>query len=344
MLGMLASVYISFYDFLIETNNYSTALFFFPLYFLAVFAMYPIAYRYLVCVANDRNDRIIIKIFSFMPLLATLITWAFYLPLDYESKYKFIQQNLNQLGNSSSLFFFFQIIIYSLYYIQIIIFIIIFIQIYLLNKKREKSLSRARNLFLPKWLFFVIAIFILYETIYFVLFFIEVNLQFDLITQLINLLFIIFIGILGIKHDEFVISIQLDNLFKNKISEPKEKIKKAFNEEEAKKILAEIKSLLEEEKLYLNPALKIELVAKKLHIPINSLSEIINKLEGKNFSQFINYYRIEEAKKLMLTTKSESIEDIFLQVGFYTRSTFNRAFKSITHKTPTEFLKSINQD
>ncbi len=339
MFGMLASFYISLYDFLIQTNSFATAVYFFPFYFFAVFSLYPIAYHYLVCVTNDENSRLIVKIFSYMPALVTVIAAAFYLPLSYDDKYKFIHTNLLQINEGDSFFSLFQNIIFTLYYIQFFIFIVIFIQMYFRNKERQSSKSKEYNLFLPSWLFMVIAIFILYELIYFVLFIVKVNLNFDVLVQVVDFIVIVFIGILGIKHDELIISVQLDSLLKNKVVSSGNKIK-STDDETASKILDEIKFLLEEEKLYLNPALKIEHVAKKMHIPVNALSEIINKYEEKNFSQFINYYRIDEAKRLMLNLESESIKDIFLQVGFYTRSTFNRAFKSITNQTPTEFLNS----
>ncbi len=54
--------------------------------------------------------------------------------------------------------------------------------------------------------------------------------------------------------------------------------------------------LMGTDKLYLNPQLKLETLAEKLAIPEKAISSLLNQFVGKNFNDFINEYRVEEAK------------------------------------------------
>ncbi len=95
----------------------------------------------------------------------------------------------------------------------------------------------------------------------------------------------------------------------------------------------------EEDKPYLNPYLGLLAVSEYLNISGGYLSQIVNKLRGTNFSEFMNWYRINEAKK-MLTGPSFSnytIVSIGLESGFNSKSAFYSAFKKHTGLTPSEY-------
>ncbi len=70
---------------------------------------------------------------------------------------------------------------------------------------------------------------------------------------------------------------------------------------------------------------------------------MINEKAGKTFFDLIAYYRIEEAKKMLLAGElNETIESIGYTVGYNSKSAFNSAFKKLTGSTPSEF-KMQNQ-
>jgi AraC-like DNA-binding protein len=96
---------------------------------------------------------------------------------------------------------------------------------------------------------------------------------------------------------------------------------------------------MQDEKIFINHKLSIEDVAFKLQTNTKYISQIINETYNKNFYNFINSYRIEEAKKLLVLTENEkySILGIAQSVGFVSKSTFNVAFKHFTGLTPTEY-------
>jgi ligand-binding sensor domain-containing protein/AraC-like DNA-binding protein len=101
--------------------------------------------------------------------------------------------------------------------------------------------------------------------------------------------------------------------------------------------------LMEIEKLYRDENLSLQSLSKKLSISPHQLSEIINKKLDKNFWDFINTYRIEEAKKLLRDPKraEQKIISIAFDVGFNTKTAFNNVFKKYTKMTPSQYKKNL---
>jgi AraC-like DNA-binding protein len=108
-----------------------------------------------------------------------------------------------------------------------------------------------------------------------------------------------------------------------------------------KKCIQKLLYLLEEEKAYKDPNLTIKLLAAKLLISPRSLSWIINNQLDTNFYEFINEYRIKEAQQILSgpADRQKSILEIAYEVGYNSKSAFNRAFKNFTGMTPSEFRK-----
>ncbi|WP_374108005.1 helix-turn-helix domain-containing protein [Tenacibaculum aquimarinum] len=80
--------------------------------------------------------------------------------------------------------------------------------------------------------------------------------------------------------------------------------------------------------------------AKKLNIRPQLLSQFLNNNLSKSFSQFINEYRIEEAKHLLKTHPNLKIEIIAEKCGFNSNSTFYTAFKKVTSTTPAKYIRN----
>jgi AraC-like DNA-binding protein len=113
----------------------------------------------------------------------------------------------------------------------------------------------------------------------------------------------------------------------------------SLTENQKSELLTKLDILMQQEKIFINHKLSIEDVAFKLESNSKYISQIINETQDKNFYNFINFYRIEEAKKLLVLSENEkySILGIAQSVGFVSKSTFNGAFKRFTGLTPTEF-------
>lgn len=96
------------------------------------------------------------------------------------------------------------------------------------------------------------------------------------------------------------------------------------------------------EKPHLNAELTIQDLSKQMNITRYHLTEILNNDLGKNFFNFINYYRVEEIKQRLLSSKFEhlTIVAIAFDSGFKSKSTFNSIFKQQTGKTPSKWRES----
>lgn len=98
--------------------------------------------------------------------------------------------------------------------------------------------------------------------------------------------------------------------------------------------------LMEREQLYRDEKLSLADLADELALSTHQVSELINQEMGKNFSAFVNDYRIREACELLRKEPERSTLDIAFAVGFGTKSSFHRAFQKHTGKTPSEYRNS----
>ena len=100
-------------------------------------------------------------------------------------------------------------------------------------------------------------------------------------------------------------------------------------------------ALLRDRKVYANVELTLENLAHQLNISSGYLSRIIKEKEDKNFYEFINHFRLEAVKSMLLDEaySNYSIMGIATECGFQSKSTFNKAFKKSTGETPSAFQK-----
>jgi AraC-like DNA-binding protein len=113
--------------------------------------------------------------------------------------------------------------------------------------------------------------------------------------------------------------------------------------EEKDRILNELLELMKKEKPYLSPAVSLSILADQLDISSKHLSQVINENLGRNFYDFINQYRVEEAKIKIQKNSNKTFLEILYDVGFNSKAVFNNSFKKHTGMTPREFKKvSLN--
>ena len=123
-----------------------------------------------------------------------------------------------------------------------------------------------------------------------------------------------------------------------KESDPFSEIKYSLTRKENDFILSLLK-YMNENKPFLIPEITLSALASDLEVTPEYLSGIINNKLGKNFFDFINYYRIEEFKTRSLADESKkfTLLSIAYDCGFNSKATFNRVFKNVTGITPGEF-------
>ena len=115
-----------------------------------------------------------------------------------------------------------------------------------------------------------------------------------------------------------------------------------FSEDELVSAKRKLLQVVEAEKVFLDPNLGLPQLAAKVHMSTHDLSFLINEGFGENFFQFINRYRVEEAKLLLKSTKHRhlNILGIAYESGFRSKSTFNTTFKKLTGVSPSQFMQS----
>ncbi|WP_128543531.1 helix-turn-helix domain-containing protein [Larkinella soli] len=96
-----------------------------------------------------------------------------------------------------------------------------------------------------------------------------------------------------------------------------------------------------EQKPYLDPELTLEELARQLSLRPKELSLLINDDLRQHFFDFVNRYRIDEAKRLLAHPKDPGVTvlEVMYQVGFNSKSSFNTLFKKYTGQTPSEYRK-----
>lgn len=97
---------------------------------------------------------------------------------------------------------------------------------------------------------------------------------------------------------------------------------------------------MRDKKPYLDPSLNLPGLADQLALVPRELSELINAEVGVHFFDFVNEFRISEAKEKLISDQKLSVLDIMLDVGFNSKSSFNTAFKKQTGLTPSAFRKA----
>ncbi|UTW54955.1 helix-turn-helix domain-containing protein [Kordiimonas sp. SCSIO 12610] len=99
--------------------------------------------------------------------------------------------------------------------------------------------------------------------------------------------------------------------------------------------------------IYKEAGLTISMLSERLNIPEHRLRKLINHHLGyQNFSQFLNEYRVDDAKRRLskIEERHNSVLTIAMDLGYQSLGPFNRAFKNRTGQTPTEFRRQQLQD
>lgn len=100
-------------------------------------------------------------------------------------------------------------------------------------------------------------------------------------------------------------------------------LKDAVNRSMTERIIA----LVENDKIYLQPDLKLDDLAQMMHTNRTYIYQAVNQQMGISFNEFINRYRIAHAKRLMASDPTLSMNDVALHSGFASLSSFYRNMK-----------------
>ncbi|MGK6316126.1 helix-turn-helix domain-containing protein [Neorhizobium sp. DT-125] len=101
-------------------------------------------------------------------------------------------------------------------------------------------------------------------------------------------------------------------------------------------IVARVEVALDERAFYRNENLSLAKLARRAGLPARDVSAAVNRATGLNVSQFVNNRRIAEACRLLREGEG-TVTRIMFEVGFSTKSNFNREFRRVTGMSPAEY-------
>ncbi|MFW6245850.1 MAG: helix-turn-helix domain-containing protein, partial [Tangfeifania sp.] len=156
-----------------------------------------------------------------------------------------------------------------------------------------------------------------------------------LLPSIIFSVLLFFIGFQGYIQNHSVVDLAEDE---EQYSEHKVE---NYNKKQLKKKLID---LFLKEKPYKNSDLKITQISSRLQTNRTYISQLINNEFECSFSEFVNGYRILEAKRMLASDdfKKYSLNYISEEVGFGSLNTFIRVFKDATGVTPGRYRNECN--
>jgi AraC-like DNA-binding protein len=135
-------------------------------------------------------------------------------------------------------------------------------------------------------------------------------------------------------------SIKVEDITPAEVFTADTRLKPAINPNHVSALTA----LMEVEKVYIDPDLKLQNLAERMGVSPRTLSTVINGHFGCTFFEYVNGYRLQEAKQLLLSPEGQKrpVLDIMYEVGFNSKATFNALFKKAVGLTPTQFRRRFS--
>jgi len=161
-------------------------------------------------------------------------------------------------------------------------------------------------------------------------------------------IFVIFIGFFGVQQitifgNRKYTLVKSDKKLLDGFDEKKKYARSGLTDELAQNTYKRLIHLFTSEEYYKKNDLSLNELASELNIHPNYLSQIINERENMSFYDFVNTYRVEEFKRLVINLKNKKFTLLSLayDCGFNSKSSFNRYFKKNTGITPSQFVNSV---
>ena len=316
-------------------------LFIDPIYTFATLAVYPLYYWYMqqLTTAKEHSFK---KQYLFTPaVVLSTLSAIIYILMDSGERSEYLHQFLfgNETIKGTAGLIKAQIYIYIATRIS---FVIIIIHVYFLGrpfiiKYNQKLANYFSNLTQKSihWVNKMLNAFILVSISSITLnaigrsYFLDSSYLLSIPSITYSILFF-FLGYLGYNQKYDISNLDMKDI------EPS----KTGVENNKKKLLISLTTQFEVNKIYHQNELKITDLASLMNTNRTYISNLINQEFGCSFNEYVNGYRIAEAKKLIKHLPDESLEQIAIKVGYGSLSTFFRTFKLQEGMTPSHFKKT----
>jgi AraC-like DNA-binding protein len=319
----------------------STFHIFDPVYMFASLSVYPLYYWYIKLLSVETSYK-----WHNLKLLApaalfTLTTIVLYLLMSDSERYTYLNElmlNRDKNSTDSKLIGLQQ----TVYLISRIVFIVQVLYFLIKGQKLIKLYNRqvanfysnleSRSILWVNYILYSMLITAILSIIFNTLgrsFFME-SPFFLLIPSLIFSVLLFFIGFLGYMQNQTVVDLEIE------VMQSENPAQKNYN---TNKLNEKLLDLFITEAIYKNPDLKITDISERLHTNRTYISKHINTEFSCTFNDFVNRYRIDEAKKLLTeeSSKNYSLNYISEKSGFGSMGSFMRVFKDFEGITPGQF-------
>ncbi|MBR4536906.1 MAG: helix-turn-helix transcriptional regulator [Bacteroidales bacterium] len=176
------------------------------------------------------------------------------------------------------------------------------------------------------------------------------NLLFDTCYCFLSLVFVIFFTVKIVRQQVYILTPEENNFTENNaIKKDNPNIENLLTDTSHSSPYHEIlldmniENIIRDKQYYMETDLTLQKLARYLGTNRQYLSNYINQEKHKTFYEYINDFRLEEAKKLLEGDNSDhsySIEEIGSISGFNSYATFLRSFKKKYGQSPTDYLKN----
>jgi AraC-like DNA-binding protein len=144
------------------------------------------------------------------------------------------------------------------------------------------------------------------------------------------------------EYESNIVIIDAEN-HQNTAKQHNDKYEKSkLSQQRIKQIAEQFEAVMLKEKYFLNDALSLSDVSNYLECSSNHLSQAINVVYEKTFTDLISDMRVEEAKRLLSMSAEATVLDICMMAGFKSKSGFYKSFKKYTGLTPTAYRQAAN--
>ena len=302
------------------------------------FTIGPLIYLFIKAIKSKNYTLNIADLLHFIPFTVFLFVWIFFVYNLASIKYS---DKINSYSNSTITF-----LMGIALFITLLTYLILSLkEIYSYQKNLKSVFSYHSFKNSLNWIKVIVVLMVIGYTLMFtyssLLLFKIINIAFNPL-GIITISFTILSYLIGFYgYNQPALFNQKFNHTNTQHQPTEEKNTYKLNKKETDQITKKIEEIMMEQKPYTKGDLTIDELASILNISRSGLTQLLNQNMGKNFYKFINEYRVNEAKNLLVDPefKNFSLVAIGYEAGFNSKSTFNSFFKSQTGMTPSEFKK-----
>jgi len=249
---------------------------------------------------------------------------------------------LAQFHDSSQFVHFFNMVVPWVMMVQMLVYFVKVVRIlqkHTLNIRDNFSSLEKINL---RWLRTLIIVQIVIWPIAFMIEIFKTSSQEMNVMWLLVSVFIYLVGYYEIRQPEIFIGQMKEEDGSDQFGKKKYQ-KSTLSNEQADLVLKNLAVLMTTEKPFLDSNLTLPVLSKKLSVSTHHLSQVMNERLRQNFFDYINQFRVEEAKRLIKDPQHQhlTLAAIGFEAGFNSVSSFNAIFKKVTSQTPSRYRFSL---